>query len=96
MLLCNQLNKKTLKCPYRLYTSHKPYMTVSPVDSRLYITDYKNKRIIHVKTMGPVRDLVQNYEVVAGTGDECTPGEKDLCGDGKNALAARFLHPKGG
>lgn len=71
-------------------------MTVSPVDSRLYISDYMNKRIIHVKTMGPVRDLQQNFEVVAGTGDECTPGEIDLCGDGKLALSARFLNPKGG
>ncbi|XP_053400283.1 teneurin-m-like isoform X5 [Mercenaria mercenaria] len=77
------------------YTSHKPYMTVSPVDSRLYISDYMNRRIIHVKTMGPVRELEDNFEVVAGTGDECTPGERDLCGDGKQALTARFLHPKG-
>ena len=46
--------------------------------------------------MGPVRELEDNYEVVAGTGDECTPGERDLCGDGKRALTARFLHPKGG
>lgn len=70
-------------------------MTVSPVDSRLYISDYMNRRIIHVKTMGPVRELEDNFEVVAGTGDECTPGERDLCGDGKQALTARFLHPKG-
>ncbi|KAH3713533.1 hypothetical protein DPMN_073325, partial [Dreissena polymorpha] len=77
------------------YTSHKPYMTVSPVDSRLYIADYMNRRIIKVKTMGPVRNLEENFEVVAGTGDECTPGERDLCGDGKLALTARFLHPKG-
>ncbi|KAK3582840.1 hypothetical protein CHS0354_039985 [Potamilus streckersoni] len=77
------------------YTSHKPYMTVSPVDGRLYISDYMNRRIIRVKTMGPVRDLQDNFEVVAGTGEECTPGDRDICGDGKSAIMARFLHPKG-
>lgn len=70
-------------------------MTVSPVNSRLYISDYMNRRIIQVKTMGPVRDLQENFDVVAGSGEECTPGERDLCGDGKPALTARFLHPKG-
>ena len=45
--------------------------------------------------MGPVRDLQENFDVVAGSGEECTPGERDLCGDGKPALTARFLHPKG-
>ena len=80
---------------FSTYTSHKPYMTISPVNSRLYISDYMNRRIIHVKTMGPVRDLQENFDVVAGSGEECTPGERDLCGDGKPALTARFLHPKG-
>ena len=45
--------------------------------------------------MGPVRDLQENFDVVAGSGEECTPGERDICGDGKPALTARFLHPKG-
>ena len=49
-------------------TSHKPYtyMTVSPVDGRLYISDYMKHRIIKISTMGPVKDLKSNFEVVAG------------------------------
>ena len=61
----------------------------------IYTNDTTVLVIIHIKTMGPVRDLQDNFEVVAGTGDECTPGERDLCGDGKPAMTARFLHPKG-
>jgi len=48
-----------------------------------------------VKTMGPVRDLAQNYEVVAGTGEQCIPGDKDRCGDEGLATAARLFYPKG-
>lgn len=70
-------------------------MTVSPVDGRLYISDFMSHKIIRVRTMGPVPDLLDNYEVVAGNGEECTPGEADLCGDGGPAVNARLRYPKG-
>ena len=70
-------------------------MTVSPVDGRLYISDFMSHKVIRVKTMGPVRDLQDNFEDVAGNGEECTPGEADLCGDGGKAINARLRHPKG-
>uniref|UniRef100_A0A2C9KDD1 EGF-like domain-containing protein n=1 Tax=Biomphalaria glabrata TaxID=6526 RepID=A0A2C9KDD1_BIOGL len=76
-------------------TPYKFYMTVSPVDGRLYISDFMNHKIIRVRTMGPVPDLLDNYEVVAGNGEECTPGEADLCGDGGPAVNARLRYPKG-
>ncbi|XP_063415376.1 teneurin-m-like isoform X2 [Mytilus trossulus] len=76
-------------------TSHKPYMTVSPVDGRLYISDYMKYRIIKIATMGPVKDLKSNFEVVAGTGEECPPMALDKCGDGKLAKDARLVRPKG-
>ncbi|KAK3100005.1 hypothetical protein FSP39_013415 [Pinctada imbricata] len=79
----------------QISTSHKPYMTVSPVDGRLYLSDMINHRVIRVGTMGPVRNLSMNYEVVAGDGEECTPGSLDECGDGGLAINARLVHPKG-
>ena len=48
-----------------------------------------------MKTMGPVRKLEENFEVIAGNGEECTPGESALCGDGNLAVKARLSHPKG-
>jgi len=74
---------------------YKYYMVVSPLDGRLYISDHQNLRIIRVKTMGAVRELTQNFEVVAGTGEQCVPGDTDQCGDGAPATAARLFYPKG-
>nr|KAG5705432.1 hypothetical protein BaRGS_004559 [Batillaria attramentaria] len=76
-------------------TPYKFHMTVSPVDGRLYISDFMSHKIIRIKTMGPVRSLLDNYEDVAGNGEECTPGEEDLCGDGGPAIQARLRYPKG-
>jgi len=74
---------------------YKYYMVVSPLDGRLYITDQQNLRIIRVKTMGAVRELTENYELVAGNGQQCIPGDIDQCGDGSLATNARLYYPKG-
>ena len=74
---------------------YKYYMVVSPLDGRLYITDQQNLRIIRVKTMGAVRAITDNYELVAGTGQQCVPGDPDRCGDGAAATDARLFYPKG-
>lgn len=74
---------------------HKTYMTVSPVNGKLYISDYMNHRIIQIATMGPVQNLEQNYKVIAGNGEECSTGLLDQCGDGGLAIQARLLGPKG-
>jgi len=74
---------------------YKYYMVVSPLDGRLYITDQQNLRIIRVKTMGAVRAVTDNYEVVAGTGQQCIPGDLDQCGDRALATDARLFYPKG-
>lgn len=74
---------------------YKYFMTVSPLDGKLYISDYQSKHILRVKTMGAVRDLAQNMEVIAGTGDQCVPGDRKKCGDGGSAKSADLFYPKG-
>lgn len=74
---------------------YKYFMSVSPLDGKLYISDHHGLRIIRVKTMGGVRDLTQNFEVIAGTGDQCMPGDLERCGDGGLAIASRLHYPKG-
>ena len=74
---------------------YKYYMTVSPVDGKLYISDHRSLRILRVKTMGSVRDLTRNAEVIAGTGEQCVPGDTNRCGDGELAVHARLFYPKG-
>ena len=44
--------------------AYRYYMTVSPLDGKLYVSDHQTRRILRVKTMGPVRDLTRNYEVL--------------------------------
>lgn len=70
-------------------------MTVSPLDGRLYVSDYRSRRLLRVKTMGAVRDLKQNAEVIAGTGELCVPGDASKCGEGGPASAAKLSFPKG-
>jgi len=77
-------------------TPYKYFMTVSPLDGKLYVSDHQTLRILRVKTMGPVRDLTRNYEVVAGNGDQCVPGDIHQCGDGGPATHAKLFYPKGG
>jgi len=74
---------------------YKYFMTVSPVDGKLYISDHQSLRILRVKTMGAVRDLAHNFEVIAGTGEQCVPGEKEMCGDNGPAVSAKLNYPKG-
>ncbi|XP_056012592.1 teneurin-m-like isoform X8 [Ostrea edulis] len=74
---------------------HKTYMTVSPVNGKLYISDYMNHQIIQIATMGPVQNLEQNFKVIAGNGEECSTGLLDECGDNGPAVQARLLGPKG-
>ncbi|XP_062616760.1 teneurin-2-like [Saccostrea cucullata] len=74
---------------------HKTYMTVSPVNGKLYISDYMHHRVIQIATMGPVQNLEQNFKVIAGNGEECSTGLLDECGDGGLAIQARLLGPKG-
>ena len=70
-------------------------MMVSPLDGKLYVSDYRSRKLLRVKTMGAVRDLKQNAEIIAGTGDQCVPGDREKCGDGMSAVLAKLFYPKG-
>ncbi|ELU08904.1 hypothetical protein CAPTEDRAFT_159800 [Capitella teleta] len=74
---------------------YKYFMTVSPLNGKLYISDFKSRRIIRVKTMGSVRELENNAEYIAGTGEQCFPGDPQKCGDGQQASSAKLIYPKG-
>lgn len=41
------------------------------------------------------KELLQNAEVVAGTGEQCLPFDEARCGDGGKATEALLLGPKG-
>ncbi len=75
--------------------AYKYFMMVSPLDGKLYISDYQSNRILRVKTMGAVRELSQNMEVIAGTGEKCVPGDRKRCGDNGPAVNANLFYPKG-
>ena len=70
-------------------------MAVSPFNGLLYISDAHQRRVVRVKTMGSVRDLDSNFELVAGSGQRCYPGDANRCGDGGDAQVATLAHPKG-
>ena len=71
------------------------FMTVSPLDGFLYVSDQQARRIVRVKTMGSVRHLASNSAVVAGSGEQCYPGDAARCGDGAPAASAKLFYPKG-
>ncbi|KAL7643035.1 UNVERIFIED_CONTAM: hypothetical protein RMT77_006324 [Armadillidium vulgare] len=75
--------------------SRNYYLTVSPADGKLYVSDPANYRIIKLLSMDNVTDPLNNHEVVAGNGERCIPGDEHHCGDKGLARKARLSHPKG-
>ena len=71
------------------------FMTVSPLDGFLYISDQHARQIVRVRTMGSVRNLGTNSLTVAGTSEQCYPTDAARCGDGLPAESAKLFHPKG-
>ncbi|KAA0203175.1 hypothetical protein HAZT_HAZT011067, partial [Hyalella azteca] len=82
--------------------AYEYYMTVSPADGHLYVSDAENYRVIKVITVDVIDDIASNFEVVVGNSHRCIPdqffsdpGDENRCGDGGPALSARLSHPKG-
>ena len=82
--------------------SHSYYLAVSPIDGSLYVSDCERKQILRVtdvgqppKNSGGTAAIDKNYAVVVGSGEPCLPSDPHMCGDGKAALEARLVFPKG-
>ncbi|XP_063706613.1 teneurin-a isoform X5 [Culicoides brevitarsis] len=75
--------------------SYQYYLTVSPADGYLYISDPEKHQVLKVMAVDKVMDPTSNYEAVVGSGQRCIPGDEQNCGDDGPALEARLSHPKG-
>lgn len=75
--------------------AYQYYLTVSPADGHLYVSDPEKHQILRVLNLDPVQDPSINSEPVVGSGERCIPGDETNCGDEGPALKARLAHPKG-
>ncbi|KAG2465627.1 TEN3 protein, partial [Polypterus senegalus] len=75
--------------------AHKYYLATDPVTGQLYVSDTNSRRIYRPKLVNGLKDLMQNAEVVAGTGEQCLPFDESRCGDGGKATDALLMGPKG-
>uniref|UniRef100_A0A672I773 Teneurin transmembrane protein 3 n=1 Tax=Salarias fasciatus TaxID=181472 RepID=A0A672I773_SALFA len=66
--------------------AHRYYLATDPVTGQLYVSDTNSRRIYRPKMLS---------EVVAGTGEQCPPFDEARCGDGRKAVEAQLLGPKG-
>ncbi|KAJ8271772.1 hypothetical protein COCON_G00106310 [Conger conger] len=75
--------------------AHRYYLATDPVTGQLYVSDTNSRRIYKPKSLTGAKDLLQNTEVVAGTGEQCLPFDEARCGDGGKATEALLMGPKG-
>lgn len=86
--------------------SYSYYLAVSPIDGSLYLSDCERKQILRVTAVSEeqllnpsspssLAGLDNNFEVVVGSGEPCLPADPEMCGDGRPALEARLVFPKG-
>ncbi|EAT34453.1 AAEL013308-PA, partial [Aedes aegypti] len=75
--------------------AYQYYLSVSPADGHLYISDPEKHKILRVVQLENVPDPAANSDVVVGSGQRCIPGDEENCGDGGPAKQARLSHPKG-
>uniref|UniRef100_A0AAZ3RVZ3 Teneurin-3 n=1 Tax=Oncorhynchus tshawytscha TaxID=74940 RepID=A0AAZ3RVZ3_ONCTS len=75
--------------------AHRYYLATDPVTGQLYVSDTNSRRIYRPKVLTGTKELLQNGEVVAGTGEQCPPFDEARCGDGGVATEALLMGPKG-
>ncbi|KAJ8405717.1 hypothetical protein AAFF_G00311540 [Aldrovandia affinis] len=75
--------------------AHKYYLAIDPVKEALYLSDTSSRRVYRLRTLTEPKDLAKNVEVVAGTGEQCTPFDQSHCGDGGKASEASLNNPRG-
>ncbi|XP_028838153.1 teneurin-2 isoform X4 [Denticeps clupeoides] len=75
--------------------THKYYMAVDPVTKALFLSDTNSRQIYRVRSLTGGRQLLDNAQVVAGTGEQCVPFDEARCGDGGKAVEATLMSPRG-
>uniref|UniRef100_A0A8C2JIV7 Teneurin-2 n=1 Tax=Cyprinus carpio TaxID=7962 RepID=A0A8C2JIV7_CYPCA len=75
--------------------SHKYYLAVDPVSGSLFLSDTNSRQIYRVRSLNGARPLLDNAQVVAGTGEQCVPFDEARCGDGGKAMEATLMSPRG-
>uniref|UniRef100_I3LWM9 Teneurin-1 n=1 Tax=Ictidomys tridecemlineatus TaxID=43179 RepID=I3LWM9_ICTTR len=75
--------------------AHKYYLAMDPVSELLYLSDTNTRKVYKLKSLVETKDLSKNFEVVAGTGDQCLPFDQSHCGDGGRASEASLNSPRG-
>ncbi|XP_038172233.1 teneurin-1 isoform X2 [Arvicola amphibius] len=75
--------------------AHKYYLAMDPMSESLYLSDTNTRKVYKLKSLVETKDLTKNFEVVAGTGDQCLPFDQSHCGDGGKASEASLNSPRG-
>nr|XP_034341071.1 teneurin-1 isoform X3 [Arvicanthis niloticus] len=75
--------------------AHKYYLAMDPMSESLYLSDTNTRKVYKLKSLVETKDLSKNFEVVAGTGDQCLPFDQSHCGDGGKASEASLNSPRG-
>uniref|UniRef100_A0A8C6D0Z9 Teneurin-1 n=1 Tax=Moschus moschiferus TaxID=68415 RepID=A0A8C6D0Z9_MOSMO len=75
--------------------AHKYYLAMDPMSESLYLSDTNTRKVYKLKSLMETKDLSKNFEVVAGTGDQCLPFDQSHCGDGGRASEASLNSPRG-
>lgn len=77
--------------------TYKYYLTTDPVDGRLYISDYFRRQILRLIKTESIENLKENFEIIIGNGDYCSPDftMNITCGDEQLAKDVSLTYPKG-
>ncbi|XP_046486280.1 teneurin-a isoform X2 [Neodiprion pinetum] len=75
--------------------AYQYYLSVSPADGHLYISDPEKHQILRALSLEKVDDPSINMDIVVGSGERCIPGDEGHCGDEGPAIHAKLAHPKG-
>ncbi|KAJ9586714.1 hypothetical protein L9F63_019697, partial [Diploptera punctata] len=75
--------------------SYQYYLSVSPADGHLYISNPEKHQVLRALSLEPVTEPAINCEPVVGSGERCIPGDETHCGDEGPAKDAKLAHPKG-
>jgi len=75
---------------------HSYYMTVSPLDGSVYVSDYEQLRVLRLMPASSSSSSRVSVQLVAGSGQSCLNAARHShCGDGRSAVDAQLSHPKG-